>query len=155
MSLNDTLQSIISSSQSKSSLTEESSSLADDARNIMAALLVRPSADVRHMIELFAPIAEVFLQDLIAGKYPEASLALRAKYASLALGRAGFGPIHNVRALHANLTKEDIEAIKERAVQYVTTHPDSNQVRHDAHVAQLREANTNTSINPTSSEQNQ
>jgi hypothetical protein len=52
-------------------------------------------------------------------------LALRAKYSSLALSRAGFGPITNVRALHATLTKEDIEQIKARAVDYAVQ--DSNE----------------------------
>ena len=52
---------------------------------------------------------------LIEGKIPNASTALRAKYANMALARAGFGEIRNVSITHGTLTKDDIEAIKARA----------------------------------------
>jgi hypothetical protein len=66
-------------------------------------------------IQNFAPIAEKFLEELISGKIESASVALRAKYANLALARAGFGEIKNVDIVHATLSREDIERIKLRA----------------------------------------
>ena len=131
MSLQDTLTALTStpaSAATNQALTADTSRLADDARSILAALMVRPSADVRRMIDIFSPVAEAFLQDLITGRYPEASLALRAKYASLALARAGYGPIHNVRSVHAALTREDIEAIKQRAVSFAIEDSNTRQL---------------------------
>ena len=71
-------------------------------------------------IQQFAPIAEQFLEDLITGKLEGASVALRAKYANLALARAGHGEIRNISIAHATLTKEDIEQIKARAQKAAT-----------------------------------
>jgi len=71
---------------------------------------------LRERIQAFAPIAEQFLEDLISGKLEGASTALRAKYANLALARAGFGEIKNVNIMTAQLTREDIEQIKARAI---------------------------------------
>jgi len=75
---------------------------------------------LRERIQAFAPIAEKFLEDLISGKLEGASTALRAKYANLALARAGFGEIKNVNILSGQLTREDIEAIKLRATKAAT-----------------------------------
>lgn len=70
---------------------------------------------LQERIAQFAPIAEQFLEDLISGKLEGASIPLRAKYANLALARAGHGEIKNINIQHATLTKEDIEQIKARA----------------------------------------
>jgi hypothetical protein len=56
------------------------------------------------------------VQDLITGKIEGASTALRAKYANLSLARAGFGEIRNISISHETLTREQIEAIKARAM---------------------------------------
>ena len=72
---------------------------------------------VARRIEEFAPIALDLIENIINGRVPQASIALRAKLACGQLGRAGFGEVHKVQALHATLSREDIEAIKERATQ--------------------------------------
>ena len=90
------------------------------ARNRKGQKMIREHAEVfqqsiQEQIAAFAPIAEKFLEDLIKGDIPNASVYLRAKYANLALARAGHGEIRNVNIVHAQLTREDIERIKERA----------------------------------------
>jgi hypothetical protein len=67
-------------------------------------------------IEEFAPIALKLLENIVSGNVPEASIALRAKYASAHLGRAGYGEVHKMHALHAHVTGAEIERIKERAL---------------------------------------
>lgn len=71
--------------------------------------------DLGRQIEEFAPVAEQLLEGIIDGSI-SAPLALRAKYASAHLGRAGFGEVHKVRALHAHLSPDDIARIKERSI---------------------------------------
>jgi hypothetical protein len=68
----------------------------------------------RQRIQEFASVALTVLEDIITGKLP-ASLALRAKYAHLHLGRAGYGVINKTSTMSQHLTREDIEAIKDRA----------------------------------------
>lgn len=67
--------------------------------------------------EHFAPRALAFIENLIDGKIPGATLALRAKYAEYMLACAGHAPI---RKLHYNptehLSQGEIEAIKKRAL---------------------------------------
>jgi len=72
--------------------------------------------DIGTRIQQFAPKALKVLEDIIEGNYEEASLALRAKYASQHLGRAGFGEVKKVASISRTLTRNDIERIKERAV---------------------------------------
>jgi hypothetical protein len=74
------------------------------------------NAYVQQRIQDFAPTALDVLEDIITGKLP-ASLALRAKYAHLHLCRAGYPPITKVSSISGTLTREDIEALKQRATQ--------------------------------------
>ena len=67
-------------------------------------------------IEQFAPVALGLLEEIVNGKVPEASIALRAKVASSHLGRAGYGEVHKAHILSQHLSREDIERIKLRAV---------------------------------------
>lgn len=74
------------------------------------------TTEIYQRILLFAPVALKVLEDIISGELP-APIALRAKYASLHLGRAGFPSITKVDAAHFNqhLTSADVELIKQRA----------------------------------------
>lgn len=72
------------------------------------------TVDIARRIEEFAPVALSLLEDIVSGRAPGASVALRARVASGQLARAGFGEVHKVQALHAHLSRRDIEAIKER-----------------------------------------
>lgn len=71
--------------------------------------------DVARRIEEFVPQALSVLEDIITGRTPGASIALRAKVAGGHLARAGYGEVHRVQALHAHLSGSDIQAIKDRA----------------------------------------
>lgn len=68
---------------------------------------------IRQRIQTGALKALQVLEDIIEGRLP-ASTALRAKYASLHLARAGYGPLTRVNRVDQHLTHEDIEALKQR-----------------------------------------
>lgn len=72
--------------------------------------------DIGARIQEFAPVALAVLEDVITGKL-EAPVAIRAKYASSHLGRAGFGEVHKVASINTHLSRDDIEAIKQRALE--------------------------------------
>jgi len=76
---------------------------------------------IARRIEEFAPQALSFLEDIIAGREPGASVALRAKVASGHLARAGYGEVRKVHTLHAHLSRSDIDAIKQRASEAINT----------------------------------
>ena len=71
--------------------------------------------DIGSRIREFAPKALELLEGIIEGKMG-ASIQLRAKYASEHLGRAGYGEIKQIRSLTAQVSRDDIEKIKERAM---------------------------------------
>lgn len=81
----------------------------------MRNALDQEAIDIGARIQEFAPTALAVLEDVIAGKI-EAPIAVRAKYASAHLGRAGFGEVHKVASINTHLSRADIEAIKERAL---------------------------------------
>ncbi len=72
--------------------------------------------NVAQRIEAFAPIALDLIENIVRGREPSASIALRAKLAGGQLARAGYGEVRKVQALHAHLSKEDIDNIKARAM---------------------------------------
>ena len=72
--------------------------------------------NVARRIEEFAPVALDLIESIVRGRVPEASIALRAKLASSQLARAGYGEVHKMQSLHAELSREDIEQIKQRAI---------------------------------------
>ena len=72
--------------------------------------------DVTQRIEDFAPIALDLIENIVRGREPMATIGLRAKLASGQLARAGYGEVRKVQSLHATLSREDIEIIKERAL---------------------------------------
>mgnify|MGYP001598133093 FL=1 len=74
------------------------------------------TVDIARRIEEFAPVALSLLEDIVSGRVDGASVALRAKYASAHLGRAGYGEVHKVHALHGHVTGAELESIKARAL---------------------------------------
>ena len=71
--------------------------------------------DIGAKITEFAPVALRLLEDVITGAV-EAPIAIRAKYASAHLGRAGYAEIRKVASINTHLTRDDIEQIKQRAL---------------------------------------
>jgi hypothetical protein len=95
----------------------KNSPMARDKIQLFRAELDAESLDIAQRIQDFAPKALQLLEDVIEGRYEDASLSLRTKYASAHLGRAGFGEVKKINAIHTTLSREDIERIKERAVR--------------------------------------
>jgi len=75
--------------------------------------------DIGARINEFAPTALRLLEEVISGEV-EAPIAIRAKYASIHLGRAGFGEVKKIASVNTHLTRDDIEAIKLRALASAT-----------------------------------
>lgn len=79
------------------------------------------TVDIAREIRQFAPIALDLLKRIIKGEREGelASPALKVSVAKDVLDRAGFAPVRNIsmQSVHAHLTREDIEAIKQRAFQ--------------------------------------
>ncbi len=71
--------------------------------------------DIGARIQEFAPKALEVLEKVITGEL-ESPIAVRAKYASAHLGRAGFGEVHKVASINTHLSRSDIEEIKQRAL---------------------------------------
>lgn len=71
--------------------------------------------DIGARIQEFAPRALEVLEKVITGEL-ESPIAVRAKYASAHLGRAGFGEVHKVASINTHLSRSDIEEIKQRAL---------------------------------------
>jgi hypothetical protein len=69
-------------------------------------------------IKLSALDALKVLEDIISGRLP-ASVAIRAKVASMHLSRAGFPPVTKVQSVTGYLSRDDIEAIKQHHVTAV------------------------------------
>ena len=76
------------------------------------------TVDIARDIQEFAPKALDLLKNIVLGKGigANASPALRAKESNNFLDRAGFGAVRKEQVLHAHLTSEEIDQIKERAM---------------------------------------
>ena len=76
------------------------------------------TVDIARDIQEFAPNALKVLKDIIAGTGigSAASPALRARESNNWLDRAGHGAVKREEHLHAHLTADEIEAIKQRAL---------------------------------------
>lgn len=76
------------------------------------------TVDIARDIQEFAPKALALLKDIVLGKGvgASASPALRAREANSFMDRAGFGAVRKEQHVHAHLTAEEIDAIKERAL---------------------------------------
>jgi Bacterial regulatory proteins, luxR family len=77
--------------------------------------LYSETIDVAKRIQDFAPKALALIEEIIEGKHKQASLALRAKYASQHLGRAGYGELKKVAIASTSLSRDEIDEIKQRA----------------------------------------
>lgn len=73
------------------------------------------TVDLGIKIQQSAPRALRLIEDIIAGTEDEASISLRARMADKHLDRAGYSPVKRLQVASAQLTREDIEEIKERA----------------------------------------
>ncbi len=73
------------------------------------------TTQIHKRVQEFAPVALQLLEEIIRGEHEDASIGLRAREANNALGRAGMGPIQKIASLSTTLSRDDIEAIKERA----------------------------------------
>ena len=77
------------------------------------------TVNIAKRIEEFAPVALELLEDIMTGRQPGSSVALRAKVASSHLARAGYGEVHKAHVVSQHVTRDDIERIKERAASAV------------------------------------
>jgi hypothetical protein len=66
-------------------------------------------------IKSFAHTAEALLESIVEGSTP-APISIRARYAADMLDRAGHAPVRKLMSVSTTLSKEDIEAIKSRAL---------------------------------------
>jgi len=73
--------------------------------------------DVARRITEMAPAALDVLETILTEKEGQASLALKLKTAESILDRAGHSKIQKTQNLHAHLTGDQLNAIKERAIQ--------------------------------------
>jgi hypothetical protein len=90
-----------------------------DQTGILRGAMDADTIDLGRQIQEFAPVALKILEGIIEGKgeFGDASLALRARYADRHLDRAGYSPVRKLATLNSTLTRDDIEAIKERSRQ--------------------------------------
>ena len=97
------------------------SEVIQDQLSIMRGARDAATVDIAKDIQEFAPKALELLKKVVDGKGAgaNASIALRSKEANNFLDRAGHAAVrrHDVRGVHAVLTVEDIERIKQRALE--------------------------------------
>ena len=93
------------------------SKAAKDQIAILRGAMDADTIDLGIRIQKFAPIALQLLEDIIEGNGDgkDASITIRAHHADKYLDRAGYSPIKKVATIGTLLTREDIEAIKERS----------------------------------------
>ncbi len=73
------------------------------------------TTQIHKRVQQFVPVALKLLEDIIEGKREDASIGLQARTAENYLGRAGHGTIQKIVSHSSTLSRDDIEAIKERA----------------------------------------
>lgn len=93
------------------------SPIGKDKIEVLTAAMDAETVDIGRRIREFAPKALEYLEKIIEGREPGASVSLRAKIASNHLARAGYGEITKVHSLNATVSKDDIEEIKARALE--------------------------------------
>jgi predicted transcriptional regulator len=86
-----------------------------DKLDIMRGAMDADAIDLGIRINKFAPVALQLLENIITGKEKDASIGLRARYADRHLDRAGYSPVKKTANVNTTLTRDDIEAIKERS----------------------------------------
>jgi hypothetical protein len=97
------------------------SEVIQDQLAIMRGARDASTVDIARDIQEFAPKALMLLKDIVRGKGDgeSASIALRAREANNFMDRSGHSAIrkHDVRGVHAVLTAEDLESIRQRALE--------------------------------------
>jgi hypothetical protein len=90
-----------------------------DRLSLMRGARDASAIDIARDIQEFAPEALALLKQVVRGEGPgeNASIALRAKQANEFLDRAGFSAVRKEQHIHAHLTSEEIEGIKQRALE--------------------------------------
>ncbi len=93
------------------------SRIAQDKIEIMRGAMDADTVDLGIRIKNLAPKALDLLEQVIGGNGSgkEATIGLRVGAAKDMLDRAGFGAVKKTMGLHAHLSPEDIERIKQRA----------------------------------------
>lgn len=117
------------------------SPLAREKIEMFTAVLDAQTVDIAKRIHDFAPTALDYLEKIISGEI-EVSESLRARYASLHLGRAGYGEVKKISTLNATLSREDIENIKLRSLKAAS---DAGVI--EAEFFEQREISVNSSAN--------
>lgn len=94
------------------------SPIIQDKLSLMKGARDAYTVDIARDIQEFAPTALKVLKDIVEGRGigANASPALRAKEAGHFLDRAGYVPIRKEQHVHAHLTSDEIEQIKQRAL---------------------------------------
>lgn len=93
----------------------KNSKLGEERLGILRGAMDAETIDLGIRINKTAPQALQLLEDIVAGKHKDASIALRARYADRHLDRAGYSPVRRLAVASGQLTREDIEEIKERS----------------------------------------
>jgi hypothetical protein len=95
------------------------SKAAQDQIAILRGAMDANTIDLGIQIQKFAPVALKLLEEIIqgTGDGSQASITLRAHQADRYLDRAGYSPVKKIATIGTILTREDIEAIKNRARQ--------------------------------------
>lgn len=73
------------------------------------------TVDIAARVRAFEPVALEHLEQIILGRVQGVSEALRAKTCENYLSRGGHGTVQKIAAVSGTLTREDIEALKQRA----------------------------------------
>lgn len=95
----------------------KNSKVAQDKIAIMRGAMDADTVELGQRIQRMAPKALDLLEQVIDGKGAgkDAHINLRARSAESMLDRAGHGAVKKIMGLHAHLSPEDIERIKQRA----------------------------------------
>lgn len=94
----------------------KNSKLGQARLGILRGAMDAETIDLGIRINKFAPKALKLLEDIVEGRFENVSPALRAKYADRHLDRAGYSPVRKVAVASGQLSREDIEEIKNRAM---------------------------------------
>jgi len=93
----------------------KNSKLGVDKLGILRGAMDADTIDLGIKINKFAPKALQLLEDVVEGKFEDASIALRARYADKHMDRAGYSAVKKVAIASAHLSRDEIEGIKKRA----------------------------------------
>lgn len=93
----------------------KNSRVVEDKIGMLRAKRDSETIDLGQRIQGFLPTCLDLLEDVIKGKHKDASINLRTKTAQDYADRGGLGAVKKHQVMSAHLTREDIEALKQRA----------------------------------------